>query len=63
MKVNVTDMTCGHCEMTIKKALGENGFDNVDINLDDHTVELDLKGKDIKEVVNIIEGKGYTVKL
>ena len=63
MKVNVTDMTCGHCEMTIKKALGENGFDNVDINLDDRTVELDLKGKDIKEVVSIIEAKGYTVKL
>lgn len=63
MKVNVTDMTCGHCEMTIKKALGENGFDKVDINLDDRTVELDLKGKDIKEVVSIIESKGYTVKL
>ncbi len=63
MKVNVTDMTCGHCEMTIKKALGEKGFDNVDINLDDRTVELDLKGKDIKEVISIIESKGYTVKL
>ena len=63
MKVNVTDMTCGHCETTIKKALGENGFDNVEVNLDDRTVELDLKGREVNEVVTIIESKGYTVKL
>jgi Cu+-exporting ATPase len=63
MKVNVTDMTCGHCEMTIKKALGENGFDNIEVNLDDRTVELDLKGRKENEVVTIIESKGYTVKL
>lgn len=63
MKVNVTDMTCGHCEMTIKKALAENGFNDVDVNLDDRTVELDLMGKDVKEVVSIIESKGYNVKL
>ena len=63
MKVNVTDMTCGHCEMTIKKALGENGFDNVKVDLDNRTVELDLLGRDENEVVTIIESKGYTVKL
>jgi len=63
MKVNVTDMTCGHCEMTIKKALGANGFDDVKVNLDDRTVELDLNGKEASEVVTIIESAGYTVKL
>ncbi len=63
MKVNVTDMTCGHCEMTIKKALGENGFDNIEVNLDDRTVELDLQGRKESEVITIIESKGYTVKL
>jgi len=63
MKFNVTDMTCGHCEKTIKNALVENGFDNIVISLDDRTVELDLKGREASEVVTIIESKGYVVKM
>ncbi len=63
MKVNVTNMTCGHCEMTIRKALNENGFDNVEIDLLTKTVEVDLKGKSEKEVIDIIESKGYDVEV
>ncbi len=63
MKVNVTDMTCGHCEKTIKNALIDNGFENIKVNLDDRTVELDLKGREASEVVTIIESKGYEVKI
>lgn len=63
MKVNVTNMTCGHCEMTIKKALNENGFDKVEIDLLTKTVEVELKDKTEKQVIEIIESKGYDVKL
>jgi len=63
MKVNVVDMTCGHCEKTIKNALIENGFDNIKVDLNDRTVELDLKGREASEVVTIIESKGYEVKM
>ena len=61
MKVVVNDMTCGHCKMTIEKALKENGIKDVNINLDDHTVEFDLAGNTEDEAVAIIENKGYTV--
>jgi Cu+-exporting ATPase len=61
MKVVVNDMTCGHCKMTIEKALKENGINDVAINLEDHTVEFDLAGKTEAEAINIIEEKGYTV--
>jgi len=61
MKVVVNDMTCGHCKMTIEKVLKENGINDVNINLEDHTVEFDLAGKTEQEAVALIEGKGYTV--
>jgi len=61
MKVNVTNMTCGHCEMTIRKALNENGFKTVNIDLLTKTVEVDLLDKSKEQVIEIIESKGYDV--
>jgi Cu+-exporting ATPase len=61
MKVVVNDMTCGHCKMTIEKVLKENGISDVNINLEDHTVEFDLNGKTEEQAVSYIESKGYTV--
>jgi len=63
MKAKVTNMTCGHCVMSIEKALNNKGFDSVDINLDNKTVDVDLKGRTEEEVVQIIESIGYDVKL
>jgi copper chaperone CopZ len=63
MKLEVTNMTCGHCKMTIEKALNQNGFDKVEIDLSKRTVEVDLKGRSEQEVVDVIEAKGYDVKL
>ena len=63
MKVKVSNMTCGHCKMTIEKALKENGFDQVDIDLDNKLVTVELNGKSESDVVQIIESKGYEVEL
>jgi len=63
MKVKVTNMTCGHCKMTIENALKANGFDQVEIDLDNRVVEVELKGKAESDVVEIIESKGYDVQL
>jgi Cu+-exporting ATPase len=62
MKLTVTNMTCGHCKMTIEKALHQNGFSNVEIDLDSKTVEVDLQGKTEQEVREIITAKGYEIK-
>ncbi len=61
MKVTVSNMTCGHCKMNIENALKENGFNNVEIDLDNKTVEVELNGKSEEEVVQVIEAKGYDV--
>jgi len=62
MKVEVTNMTCGHCKMTIEKALNSNGFEEINIDLLKRTVEVDLKDRSEQEVIEIIENSGYDVK-
>ncbi len=62
VKLEVTNMTCGHCKMTIEKALKENGFDQVDIDLDTKIVDVELNGKSEDEVRKIIEAKDYIIK-
>jgi Cu+-exporting ATPase len=62
MKLEVTNMTCGHCKMTIEKALKEKGFNNVEIDLDTKTVSVELAGKTEAEVRSTIEAKGYEIK-
>ncbi len=63
MKVKVSNMTCGHCKMTIENELKANGFDNVKIDLENKIVEVELNGKAESDVVSIIESKGYDVEL
>ncbi len=62
MKLTVTNMTCGHCKMTIEKALQQNGFSDVEIDLESKTVEVNLQGKTEQEVREIITAKGYEIK-
>lgn len=62
MKLEVTNMSCNHCKMTIEKTLKENGFDNVNIDLASKTVEFDLNGKTEELARTSIEAKGYEVK-
>ncbi len=58
----VPDMTCGHCKMTVEKALKEKGFTNVDIDLETKKVSFDLNGQTEQLAQAAIEAKGYTVE-
>ncbi|MCF7927167.1 MAG: cation transporter [Candidatus Izimaplasma sp.] len=62
MKFNVKDMTCNHCKKTIEKVLRSNGFKDVKVDLDAHTVEFELNGRDKSAAKRVIETKGYTVE-
>ncbi|MFK5883547.1 MAG: heavy metal translocating P-type ATPase [Candidatus Izemoplasma sp.] len=62
MKFNVTNMTCGHCEMTIRKSLKENGFEDVNVDLLSRTVEVNIEGRKKEEVIEAITTVGYDVK-
>ncbi|QMS84845.1 heavy metal translocating P-type ATPase [Candidatus Xianfuyuplasma coldseepsis] len=61
-KLEVPDMTCNHCKMTIEKALSEKGFSNIIIDLDTKIVNFDLDGRSVAVAREAIEQKGYTIK-
>ncbi len=63
MKLTVTNMTCGHCKMTVEKALKDKGFNEVVVDLKTKSVDLNLNGKSVEEAVQAIEAKGYDVEL
>jgi len=62
MKFTVSNMSCGHCKMAIEKALAENGFGEVNVDLDSKTVDVDLNGKTEQEARDVITAKGYDVE-
>jgi Cu+-exporting ATPase len=62
LKIKVPDMTCGHCKMTIEKALSSVGVSQVNIDLASHEVELDLGTVDKEVALQAIKEKGYTIE-
>lgn len=62
MEFVVENMTCGHCKMTIEKVLKENGFADVNINLDTKVVDVAADAADTDKIIAAIESKGYDVK-
>ncbi len=60
MILNVENMTCDHCKMTVEKALTNAGFTNVAVDLGKGTVAVD--GDDVAAATKIIEDSGYKVK-
>jgi Cu+-exporting ATPase len=49
--------------MSVEKALKETGFGEVNVNLEDKSVEFDLSGKTLEQAVAAIEAKGYDVEV
>lgn len=61
----VPDMSCSHCENTIKKAVGNlNGVENVliDLNSKKVSVEYDDSKVSVDTIKVTIEDQGYDVK-
>ena len=61
----VPDMSCSHCENSIKKAVGTlNGVENVNVDLASKkvSVEYDPSKVSTETIRNSIEDQGYEVK-
>lgn len=61
----VSDMTCSHCEATVKEAVRSvNGVVDVDVNLDTKqvTVNFDASKTSEEAIKKAIADKGYTVQ-
>jgi copper chaperone len=64
--LNVPDVSCGHCERVIKKALnGISGLASVEVDIPRKqvTVEYNESILDIKAIMAILEGEGYPIEL
>ena len=60
IRLNVPDMTCGHCVSTITKAVKElDSGARVEASLDDHMVRVESKATQ-DEVLRCIAEAGYT---
>ena len=63
-RLNVPDMSCGHCKGTVEGALrGLAGIEEATVDLDDKTVSVtfDETVVDRTSVVRAIEAAGYAV--
>lgn len=63
--LTVPDMSCSHCESSIKKAVGTlNGVENVIVDLATKkvSVEYDSAKVSVETIRNSIEDQGYNVK-
>jgi len=61
--LKVKGMSCSHCAMSIKKALGRlEGIQNVEVDLQRGEVRLENVGSvDLKQIQKTIEEAGYQV--
>lgn len=64
-KLNVEGMSCGHCEASVKKAVGAlAGVDEVDVDLKGKSVSVkfDPEKVSLNAIKEAIEEQGYDVR-
>lgn len=62
MKLQIPDMTCAHCEATIKKEILKNDGDaEIKVNLKTKEVEIKTKFSE-KEIIQLLDQIGYDSK-
>ena len=66
VKLRVTGMTCGHCQMKVEQALrGVNGVYSAIVDLQDGEAEVDFNDDAVTtgQLVAAVERVGYTARL
>ncbi len=63
MELNVSGMSCGHCKMSVEKALMELGVKEIKVDLENAkvTVSYDELSISREDIINSITESGYTV--
>jgi len=65
-KLNVTGMTCGHCQAKVEKALkGVSGVYTAIVDLEDGEAEVDFNDDAVTaaDLITAVAKAGYTAKL
>lgn len=62
-KLNVPDMSCGHCKATVEKAVaGVDASASVDVDLDDRTVSIHSSAP-AADLIGALKASGYAATL
>jgi len=61
VEFRVTNMSCGHCKMTIENVLRDLGVSSFAVNLEQKTVRVDSNEVSEKAVKQAIQAKGYDI--
>jgi len=62
-KLNVPDMSCGHCKATVEKAVaGVDAGASVDVDLGDRTVSIDSSAP-AAALIDALKASGYEATL
>lgn len=65
IKLDVPDIHCNHCKMSIEGAVAElAGVDHVEVSIEDRTVDISYDTPVTQgDIVAAIEGQGYEVAI
>ncbi len=61
MEFRVTNMSCGHCKMTIEQALKDLGVSSFSVDLATKTVRVESDEASEEAVKNAVRAKGYDI--
>ena len=61
-KIVISEMTCNHCVMSVKKALAALPLNGAVVEIGSAEVEFDENKINIVQIENAIEAAGYPVK-
>lgn len=61
IKLIVTNMSCGHCQLKINAELESNNYKVIKIDMDDNSVLIDTKSSEVNKLRRILDSINYVI--
>ena len=61
IKLIVTNMSCGHCQLKINAELEENNYKVIKIDMDKNSVLIDAKSNEVNRIKRILDKINYVI--
>jgi copper chaperone CopZ len=61
IKIIVTNMSCGHCQLKINAELESNNYKVIKIDMDDNSVLIDTKSSEVNKLRRILDSINYVI--
>ena len=64
IKLNISGMTCGHCQTAVSNALKSvTGVQNAEVNLEQGTAVVNGENLDTNQLIAAVLDEGYTAQM